>query len=518
MPPFGFCGGSSPAISPLADSQRTVNMYTEINEASGFDGKQSLYPTPKGKSRKSLLPAPGLKVFATLPGGRPRAQIHVENAGVERLFAIGGEKLYEIDKNGTPTLRSGASVLVDDGLPGSMAVSQIELCVCAGGLVFILNLATNVFTAIPQSSFSGGLVSMVGFADSYFIALLTNSAKFQISGLLHGLTWAGADIFQVEKFPDKIMTMIIDHGEIMLGGATKSTAYQSSTDPNSPFAVNLAAQIIECGVAAAFSPVRLDNSVFWLGQDERGGIIAYRLQGYIPMRTSTHSVEHQWNSYSRVDDAVAYAWQLEGHAFWQIYFPSATRNSAGELTNGTTWVYDVSNGDWWEREFVDSHGNRSAHRSWNHQFAFGKHLVGDWNDNKIYEMALPKLNGTTWDFADDFGNAIIRTRVGPHIAGEGQWISHNCVRYDVQVGLGPQPALTDTTGADRDPQLMHWWSDDSSKSYHGPRIAGLGKAGKYLTQVNFRQLGQSRDRVYKMTYSDPPPLRIIEVYFNPPGV
>lgn len=616
MPPFGFIGGSYPSESPIGDCQRTVNWYPELLESTGFDGKQAYIPTPKGKSRMALYPSPGLAVFATLPNGRPRAQIFTNG----RLFAIGGTSLYEVDKNGTPTLRSGATVLVDDGLPATMAVSQVELCICSGGQVFILNLASNTFTAVPAASFQGGLVSMVGFIDSYFVALLSNSQKFQISGLLNGLSWAGGDIAQVQVFPDNIITMLVDHSEILFGGNTKSTAYYNSGDLSFPFAVNPSSRIIEQGAVAAFARDRLDNSVFWLGGDERGAGIAWKMAGYAPQRISTHALEYQWSLYPKISDAVSYAYQIKGHAFWQIYFPSATRNSIGEPTQGTTWVYDVATGLWHEREFTNASGQKQAHRSWNHVFAFGKHLVGDWGDNKIYQMVVPQLSGMAWSFADDFGNAIIRDRIGPHIAGEGQWITHNSLAFDMEMGLGPQPPLTgggiptqlalkdangvvwmvevqdggllrtdstintvfatlmlndpgnttswiigvNTTGVltatgtafistnpqsyafislggiatfdltitsagilqttktsdvARDPQIMLAWSEDGAKTWNqNPRNLGIGQAGKFKTRAIARLLGHSRDRVYRLTTSDPIPVRILEAYLNPQGV
>lgn len=436
MPSFGFVNGSSVSESSVGDCQRTVNWYPEYLESSGYDGKQSPYPTPKAKSRMALYPSPGLIPFATL-AGRPRAQKEVNG----RLFVIASTILYEVFNNGTNVQRGTG--LIDDDQPATMVVSQIELCICAAGQVFILNLASNVFTPINQALFQGGLVSQVEFVSSYFIALLANSQKFQISGTLNGLSWAALDIAQVQDFPDNIVTMIADHNEILFGGNTKSDAWYNNGAASFPFAVNQAAAIIEQGSAAAFARDRLDNTIFWLGADSRGNGIAWRLNGYTPQRISTHSEEFLWAKYPKISDAVSYSYQIKGHGFWQIYFPSATVNSAGEPTKGATWVYDASTGLWHERQFVDKNsGQRMAHRSWNHAFAFGKHIVGDWNDTKLYQMAIPVISGTAWQFIDDFGNATIRERVGPHIAGEGQWIAHNALSFDLEFGLGPQPPLT----------------------------------------------------------------------------
>lgn len=564
----------------------------------------------------AMYPSPGLKQFAALPSGKPaRAQKSVNG----RLFVISGTFLYEVDKNGASTQRG--SGLIDDGLPATMAESQIELCVCSGGLVFILNLATNTFTALNQALFQGGLVSMVEFVSSYFIALLANSQKFQISGTLNGLSWAALDIAQVQDFPDNIVTMIADHNEILFGGVSKSDAWYNSGNPSFPFTANPSAAIIEQGSAAQFARDKLDNSVFWIGADDRGQGIAWRMNGYTPQRISNHAVEYQWSRYPKISDAVSYAYQLNGHGFWQIYFPSATVNSAGEPTLGTTWVYDVATSLWHERQFVDKNtGQRMAHRSWNHSFSFGKHIVGDWATGNLYEMAIPTMNGTAWAFIDDFGNPTIRERTSPHISGEGQWVQHNALSFDLEFGLGPQPPLTGggvptqlalkdangviwifsvndaglivdqstigstfatltlndpgnttswTIGVNtgglltatvaqfsaanpksysfitlggiasydltitsggivqttktgdvaRDPMITVSWSDDGAKTWNvNPRNLGIGQAGKFKTRAVTRMLGRSRDRVYKMTTSDPVPVRVLDCYLNPIGV
>jgi hypothetical protein len=90
-----------------------------------------------------------------------------------------------------------------------------------------------------------------------------------------------------------------------------------------------------------------------------------------------------------VADAVGYSYSDQGHGFWVLYFPTADK----------TWVFDVATQTWHERGFWNAPiAKYNAHRSWNHQYAFGKHLVGDWKTGNVYEMSINAL--------DDFGNPI----------------------------------------------------------------------------------------------------------------
>jgi hypothetical protein len=116
--------------------------------------------------------------------------------------------------------------------------------------------------------------------------------------------------------------------------------------------------------------------------------MAWRFDGYRPVRISTHAQEYEWSTYSTISDAVAYAYQDQGHAFYVLYFPTVSK----------TWVYDTATQLWHERGYWDATvGAYTAHRSWWHVFAFGKHLVGDWKTGTIYEMKIANRLGFNMD-------------------------------------------------------------------------------------------------------------------------
>jgi hypothetical protein len=55
----------------------------------------------------------------------------------------------------------------------------------------------------------------------------------------------------------------------------------------------------------------------------------------------------------------------------------------------------------------------------------------------------------------------------------------------------------------REPQLMLDWSDDNGKTWSSQRYASFGRVGQYLQRVKFHRLGQARDRIYRVSISDP---------------
>lgn len=267
---------------------------------------------------------------------------------------------------------------------------------------------------------SGGLPVMVDYCDGYFIMLMDSYQRWRLSGLMDGLTWDGLDVSQVSTIPDDLVSIKVDHREAWLFGAKKTVVYYNSGNPDFPFDV-VSGGFIEQGCAARFSPCRLDNSIFWLGRDERGALVAWRANGYLPSRVSNHAIEDEWQDYATNTDAISYTYQCDGHSFWAIYFP----------TENKTWVFDAATGTWHRETFNDG----GATRAQNHAFAFGKHLAGDWNSGTIFEMS----DSSDRDIVGGTNYYIRRERTCPSISVEQQWVAHEKLQIDVQVGIDYVP-------------------------------------------------------------------------------
>ena len=85
------------------------------------------------------------------------------------------------------------------------------------------------------------------------------------------------------------------------------------------------------------------------------------------------------------------------------------------------------------------------------------------------------------------------------------------------MGLGPNIPLTDGAGNARDPQIILDWSDDSGKTWSQGRILDCGQQGEYTQRAIARQLGNSRDRLYRLTTIDPFPVKITDAYLDAAG-
>jgi len=402
---FGFCGPTYQSESVNVDAQRSVNLYPEFDESS------------QGRTAISMYQRPGLKVDNVLAGESSVPALFAQNG---RMFAA-GVFLWERFSNGMVVKRGNLNPA--SAGPGTifMTANQNQLLVSSNGNLYLMDLTTNIVTPVNMAQFNGP-ISQVAFCDSFFLAVQQNSQTFYTSNPLDGTTWLAVNAEQISLITDNIVSMIVSHRDVWLQGNKSSIIYGNTGAALAPFAP-IAGAFVEQGSVGLAGPVRADNSIFWVGLDERGALVAWRANAYTPQRVSNHAVENAWAQYSVVSDLVSYSCQFNGHIFWVIYFQ----------TVGATWVYDVATGMWHEWSYLDPIIGATAHRSCCHAFAFNQHFVGDWDTGTIYQMSTA--------FNDDFGTPMQRLRRAPTVSKELEWMQHYQMELDCETGVGPIPPL-----------------------------------------------------------------------------
>ncbi len=356
----GFSGPSNTSRSPLADAERTINLYVEVSDAG----------TPRVRS--VMYGTPGLRPFVNLGGG-PVRQVFGQDG---RAFAVVANRFYEIFATHT-AIQWGT--VANDQAPATISTNGTaghQLFIVSGGHGYIFDLITSVFVEITTEDFPVPVV-MGGFCDGYFIVLKGQSNQFNISELEDGLSWDGLDVAQVSESSNQLLAMAIDHREITLLGSRTTEIWRDVGDASFPFAP-VGGTLIEYGIAAPWSIAKLDNTILWVGQDERGQGFVVKLSGYQPVRISTFAVEAALRT-EALSQAIAWSYQEAGHSFYLLYIPGAE----------TTWVYDVSQNLWHERAGWDPITETwMPHPGRCHAFIFGVHLVGDRASGLVYEQSL----------------------------------------------------------------------------------------------------------------------------------
>jgi len=460
-------GSAYVARSVNAADNRMVNLYPEI--------------VPEGGKEAAFLQrAPGLRLLATVGTGPIRGL----NSFNGNLYVVSGEQLYKVDSTYVVTLIGTVS---GSSAPVSMANNGTQLFVACNGPSFVYNSSTLAFGAITDPDFPGALT--VSYLDGYFVFIEPNSQKVWVTALNDPTSIDPLDFASAEGDPDGLVSSIVDHSQVWLFGTSSVEVWYNSGNADFPLQ-RIEGAFNELGCAATFSVAKLDNSLYWLGQDARGQGIIYRANGYTGQRVSTHAVEWQIQQYDDLSDAVAYTYQQDGHSFYVLNFPSAN----------ATWVYDVATQAWHERAgWVN--GSFVRHRG-NCQTFFNQTItLGDYQNGNIYAFDMEV-------YADyDRVQKWLRTwRALPTGQNNLKRTVQHTLQLDCETGVGL------VSGQGSDPQVMLRWSDDAGHTWSNEHWSGMGAIGQYGRRVFWRRLGMTtklRDRVYEASGTDPVKVTIV---------
>ena len=459
-------GSTYVARSVNAADARMVNMFPEV--------------IPEGGKEPAFLQrAPGLKFLATMGVGPIRGLWTFGSYG----YVVSGNNLYKIDSSYTSTLIGS----VTGSGPVSMVDNGTQLFIACNGPSYIYNATTNAFAQITDPDFPGAVT--VGYLDGYFVFNEPNSQRIWVTSLLDGLSIDALDFASAEGSPDGVVGVIVDHRELWVFGTNSVEVWYDAGAADFPLQ-RIQGAFNEIGCIAPYSIAKLDNGVFWLGADARGRGIVYRANGYTGQRISTHAVEWAIQSYGTLNDAIAYTYQQDGHAFYVLVFPDAN----------TTWVYDAATQAWHERAgwvngaFTRHYGN--CQMSFNNEI-----IIGDYSNGNIYAFDLE-------DYADNgqIQRWLRSWRALPTGQNNLKRTAHHSLQLDCESGNGLN------LGQGSDPQVMLRWSDDGGHTWSNEHWASTGKIGEYGRRVFWRRLGMTlklRDRVYELSGTDPVKIAIM---------
>jgi hypothetical protein len=334
----------------------------------------------------------------------------------------------------------------------------------------------STFSQINDPGFLGS--NIVCYQDGYFIFAKPGTNQVYSSNL-YAVTFNALNFLSLGGSPDPIMNIVsLFRNLYIFTTKTCEIYYDAGISPGFPFA-RINGAYMQQGMVAQFSLAQTANAIYWLGQDNSGQGVVYTTSQYQPQRISTFAIEESIRNYSVISDAIAYTYQEGGHQFYVLNFPTAQ----------ATWAFDVTTGIWHERAY-NNNGQSEMQRGIYHGFAYGIHIVADYQNGNIYQQSLSAYT--------DNGAWIIRKRVSPHIAKDMLRAFYHSFQIDIQQGVG-----LDGTQQGTDPQVMLRFSDDGARSWSNIISASFGKIGQTKKRAIFRRLGHSRDRVFEVTISDP---------------
>jgi hypothetical protein len=458
-------GGAYEARSVVAAAQRSLNLYGEpLPEALGEPAKVANYPTPGS-------------VLAAVVGPGPIRGIKPASNG--SVYVVSGSGVYYLNATGGGDLLG--SITAGLVTPVSMADNTLTLVIVdgtSGG--WTVDLATNAFAPLsdPTGAFVGA--DHVSYLDTFLIFNKPGTPQLYWTQSL-SIEFDPLDFANKSAYTDNLATHLVVKREIwLIGTVTTEIWYDTgATDTgagSSQFAP-VQSVFVDHGTIAKYSPAGYDNSCFWLTSDRQGHGFVVQGSGYQTKRVSTYAIEAAFQEYPRIDDAIGMTYQIAGHSFYVLTFPTADK----------TWVYDATTGLWHEWAWIDSNGVEHRHRANCSAPAYGQLLlIGDWQNGNIYTLDNAVFT--------DNGAPIKRLRSFPHMLADGKRVFYRQFLADMDTGR------TDF-GVIREISLR--WSDDRGHSFGNPVLQPIGDVGEYRTSLQFQRLGMARDRVWELSWSVP---------------
>lgn len=323
-----------------------------------------------------------------------------------------------------------------------------------------------VFSEVTDVDFPGA--GWCEYLDGYAVIGEPSTGRAWINETVGDWSsWNALDFATAEGWPDDTLDGISDHRELFLLGRETIEVWYNSGNSDFPLE-RVSTGFIEKGVLCKGAVQKHDNTLFFPGHD---GIV-YRLEGYTPVRISTHAIEQKIEALS--DKTLrGMVWVEGGHAFYAL------------TSSDWTIVYDISTGLWHERESDD---------------------LSYWRPLKILRafdrwIVLDSLSARMGFLSDgvftEWGQTLRSSATAPAVSQENRWIFHSRLELVFEQGVGA------ATGQGVNPQVMLDWSDDGGRTWSSERWRGLGAAGQFDKRTVWNRLGRARDRVYRYAISDP---------------
>lgn len=430
-------------------AQRVLNLYTD-------------QPAPGSKGPTTLYGTPGLKEWTDVGAGPIRGLFLRDDT----LYAVTGTALYRITSGKVATLAGtipGAGLVRGDTNGTDIVICNQTSAYADDGTTFQELLSIT------------GTPSDVTFHDGYLFFTEANTQKIFISALNDATTFDPTEFVLANAEPDALVGCQNLNRETWVWGTDTIQIYYNSGNADFPF-TRVPSGVIQVGCLARQSIQSFRGVAMFLGSDKR----VYVTDQQQARAVSTKPIDREIATYSSPETASAIMYLQEGHIFYALRFPEAT------------WVYDLTTQLWHERNSLD----RADWRAHTHVSAFGKQLVGDAVDGRIYELDLDTYEG------------VRREAVMPVMFADGNQIWVNTVEVDFEGGVGL------LTGQGSDPQIMLDWTDDGGKTWSNEHWRGIGKIGEFGARARWYRLGRSTQRHIRVAMTDPVKYAISGVYAN----
>lgn len=389
----------------------------------------------------------------------------------------------------------GIPTCVGSGIGGSdivgMADNGSQLCVVSGqaggGWIYDTNPQSATFGFQPITDPSFYPADTVSFFDGYFVFDRLGTNEFFVSPLYNGVgPYNGLAYASAESQPDFVIGTILNLELLfVICQAHIEVWYDAGLIPF-PFSRYTGTGVSTFGCVAPHTIIKQDGTVFFLGSDK----IFYRMQATIPVRISTHAIEHIIAKDTNLTEAYCFTFVLEGHKMVVLQLPASQR----------TLTFDLSTGRWHERESWGA--NNVSLGGWRAVTAFQA-----FNNTYFGDGINSTVNLMDWTTYTELGNTIRGLAYSIPYNKDRKRLFVSRIELDIQAGVGTP------SGAGSNPQIMLTWSTDGANTFKPLQFwRSMGKIGQYLKRLRWLRMGQGRQFVFQISCTDPVPRVIIAAH------
>ncbi len=415
---------------------RMLNCYPELSK--------------EGPSKVIRTPRPGLTDWNTVGNGPILRQYQDPGLFNGDLFSVSGGTLYR----GTSSL--GA---VPYGLQPRMAANLTQLAIVSGGALYIYD--GTALTLIQY--FDDGVSRLPPFSSvavlfNIFVYTVAGSNQAYFSNTGDATLINAANYFNAETSPDPILEVQVLADELWFFGSRTAEPWTFTGSLTAPFALAQGRTYIR-GTAAQGSVVKLDNALFWVGDD----LSVYRTSA-VPQYISTPFIDDTLRqARDGIDQMYAFTVGIEGHRFYVMNLPSI----------GESYAYDCQTKEWaqWGSQ-VPFQAEPSTFMAQTSAGEGADIYMGSASDGRVWKLDASKNTDDGTPKRVIVSGAIWTTSGRQRLNNVGL----QCVR-----GVGNEDAP--------DPVVQMQMSKDGGRTF-GPWLnASLGRIGQYVIKAVWRGLG-----------------------------
>lgn len=453
-------------------SERLLNMFFEASS--------------QGSSKYMLIGSPGLREYYDLGGDDPilgmiylrNFLVYVTTSGIHVVYRVpNSENVVEV-KSETWNRLIGAR---------PAPTGPVQMC-CNGDTVLLLNPDDESLFYVdlkdePETSPNSWEIGevpvpnrdarykAVAYISGVFVAAcqIGSGSYIQYTDVLN---YEMKHTFQLDTALTNLAALGSNMRELWCFGANSIEVVSPTGEVGNDFFAHVTGAYVNKGCVCKNSVAVYETIFFFYGAN--GNI--YAAENYSSLKPiSTPALLDMikgWGSLETDKDrdgVIGQVYSQNGHTFYMLKFKKF----------GKTLLYDISTSSWSERETGDG-------GEWEGEYILrrpnGEMIVSSASTDKLYIMDN--------NIYTDNGVPICREFVFGTIKTEAKRrIFFYSLTLDVDVGLGP------------DDKVMLSWSDDGGYTWSGERYLEMGNYGQYKKKIQFRKLGSSPLRTYKVRFS-----------------